>query len=416
MQKEKDPASETEAVAEEVSDADRAAAELEKCREIAGHRSILNLFSESLQRSGYAGSTTVAELIYLGCTSRLLSKPVSMVAKASSSAGKSFTIERTLDYFEDEAYFRLSASSEKALIYTKESFRHRVLYVPEAEGLGGEQMQSLIRGLLSEGRIDYEYTLFNKGDDPRTERIPKEGPTSLLVGTTRFKLHPEVETRLLSLPINDSPAQTRMVLQAIATEAEFEPQDLAPWLAFQRFLAIETPFVTVPFAPTVAELASADSVRMRRDFASFLGLVRAHALMHRLDREVVDGKLVANLEDYAQVCVRVNDFISVTNEESVPLIVRETVNAVDELTDDMDLGVGIPDLAMKLGVNVSTARRRAYHAISTGFLTNLAGGRHRPMRLLAEPMPNSDSTALPTIEELLDALSAKDREAQGHVE
>ena len=38
--------------------------------------------------------------------------------------------------------------------------------------------------------------------------IEREGPTGLLVTTTAISLHAENETRLISIPVDDTPEQT----------------------------------------------------------------------------------------------------------------------------------------------------------------------------------------------------------------
>ena len=53
----------------------------------------------------------------------LLERPVSGVIKGPSAGGKSWVIERTLDYFPADAYFELSAMSERALVYARRT-RH----------------------------------------------------------------------------------------------------------------------------------------------------------------------------------------------------------------------------------------------------------------------------------------------------
>ena len=46
--------------------------------------------------------------------------------------------------------------------------------------------------------------------------IEKEGPVTFLVTTTKSKLDPENETRLLSLEIDDTREQTEKVLNKVA--------------------------------------------------------------------------------------------------------------------------------------------------------------------------------------------------------
>ena len=66
-----------------------------------------------------------AKIIYLAVTSRLFPWPLSVAQKGPSSAGKSFTVERTLRFFPNEAYLARTAMSERGLVYTDEDFQHR---------------------------------------------------------------------------------------------------------------------------------------------------------------------------------------------------------------------------------------------------------------------------------------------------
>ena len=70
----------------------------------------------------------------------------------------------------------------------------------------------------------------------RPRLIGREGPTGLVLTTTRARLHPENETRLLSLTVTDSPDQTRAVLGALAAEDEGADINLSQWHALQSWL------------------------------------------------------------------------------------------------------------------------------------------------------------------------------------
>jgi hypothetical protein len=69
--------------------------------------------------------------------------------------------------------------------------------------------------LLSEGRLIYK-VVAKTADGFGPRRIEKEGPTGLPVTTAALRLHPENETRLLSLKATGTPEQTRAVMRAIA--------------------------------------------------------------------------------------------------------------------------------------------------------------------------------------------------------
>jgi hypothetical protein len=89
---------------------------------------------------------------------------------------------------------------------------------------------------LSEGRVRYE-TVEKTSEGLRPRLIEREGPTGLLVTTTSISLHPENETRMLSLTVLDTPEQTREVLLTIADETVSNP-DITPWHALQTWLEL----------------------------------------------------------------------------------------------------------------------------------------------------------------------------------
>ena len=142
-----------------------------------------------------------------------------------------------------------------------------VLY--EAVGMQATSSSYLIRSLLSEGRVRYETVSQDQGRHGAA-LIEREGPTGLIVTTTAVNLHPENETRMLSLTVNDSPAQTTAVLLAIAAKDQpSAADDLEPWHRATALARERTERrVLVPFARELAESIPPVAVRLRRDFAT----------------------------------------------------------------------------------------------------------------------------------------------------
>ena len=193
------------------------------------------------------------KLLFLAGTSRLLDRPISVAVKGPSSAGKSFLVEKVLSFFPAEAFHALTAMSERALAYGDEPLKHRMLVLYEAEGMSGDIASYLIRSLLSEGCVRYE-TVEKTPQGLQGRLIEREGPTGLIVTTTRDGLHPENETRLISLTLADGQDQTRAILAALADEDRRDEVDRAPWHALQRWIAASGARVAVPFAPTLVSL------------------------------------------------------------------------------------------------------------------------------------------------------------------
>lgn len=381
----------------------KTAAAWRQCAELAESPDILGRLTEALTAAGVAGEQRAARLLYLALCSRFLPRPVSVAVKGPSSAGKSFLAETVLSFFPKDAYYALSAMSERALAYSEEPLKHRFLVVYEAAGLRSEFASYLVRSLLSEGRVRYE-TVEKTNAGLKPKLIEREGPTGLLVTTTAVTLHPENETRLLSIPVTDTPEQTRNVLRALAEEAT-EPPDYTPWHALQEWLASAEHRVTVPFARALAESIPPVAVRLRRDFAAILTLVKAHAILHQASRERDEhGRIVATLADYAAVRDLVADLVADGIEATVSPTVRETVDAVSRILASSGSSgaeeTTVMAVAQALKVDKATALRRVRVAIERGYLQNKEERRGRPARLvLGDPLP-AEVEILPSAEAL----------------
>ena len=372
----------------------------ERCKDLARESCILNRFAAELGRSGLAGETRAAKLLYLALTSRLLEKIVSVAVKGPSSGGKTYLVERVLSYFPESAYYALTAMSERTLAYSEEPIRHRFLVIYEAEGMSGDFATYLMRSLLSEGRVRYE-TVESTKDGIKPRLIEREGPTGLIVTTTAVRLHPENETRMLSLTVTDTQDQTRDVLKALA-KGKTQKTDLTPWLALQEWLEGAEHRVNIPYAEDLAELVPPVAVRLRRDFGAVLNLICAHAVLHQASREKdAEGSIVASLDDYEAVRKLVADLVSEGIDATVSKTVREVVSAVSRLREDVEgESISIAEVAKELGLDKSAASRRIRSATEQGYLKNLEDRRGKPARLvLGDPLPK-DLRILPVTEEL----------------
>lgn len=375
-------------------------AQLHSQPELARKPSILQVFEGALGVQGVVGEMRLAKLVYLAVTSRLLARPVSLVVKGLSSSGKSFTTQATLKFFPPAACFSMTGMSEKALVYMIEEFQHRTIVLFEATALqeqrekrDGNQTAMFVRTLLSEGRLEYYVPTKQKDGSFLTTKIVKEGPTNLIVTTTANELHGENETRMLSVPTNDTQEQTRAIMRAIARDRR-ERVDFSHWHHLQQWLSEQENEVFVPFADYLAEAIPPAAVRLRRDFPTLLSLIQAHALLHQATREKDEwGRIVAEPADYHAVRGLVHDLMASSVKASVSKTIRETVQAV-QLLDKGD-GVKKKELSHQLKLDESAISRRANAAEASGFLVNLEEKRNKPKRwAMGEPLPE-DQPLLP---------------------
>jgi hypothetical protein len=373
----------------------------EHCSDLAKAPNILERFAAELAQSGVAGEVRIAKLLYLAVTSRLLDRPISIALKGPSSGGKSHVVERVLSFVPESAYYALTAMSERTLAYSEEPIKHRFLVIYEAAGMSGEFATYLMRSLLSEGRVRYE-TVEKTSEGMKPRLIEREGPTGLIVTTTAVKLHPENETRLLSLTVTDTQDQTRAVMAALAEEADEAGPNVEPWHALQVWLEGAEHRVWIPYAKILADLIPPVAVRLRRDFGALLNLIRAHALLHQTSRDRDDeGRIVVTIEDYAAVRELVVDLVGEGVETTVPATVRETVEAVKRLREGSNgEPVTVAELARQLKLDRSTVSRRVRSAKDRGYLRDLEDNPRKPSRLIPGDDLPDDVQLLPKLEDV----------------
>jgi hypothetical protein len=365
---------------------------------LATERRILSRFAQAAARCGLVGERANAQLVYLALTSRLLDKPVSLTVKGHSSSGKSYTVKMVRRFFPDDSAVEFTAMSEKALIYSSRSFEHKTIILYEAtalkENIQDDQTSYFVRTLLSEGRLSYEVTVKDpKTGNFTTKFIDKDGPTNLILTTTKTRIHDENETRAFSLNSDDSPAQTARILRASAAQAG--DYDLSEWVALQTWLEREDAEhrVVIPYAAKLAAAIPPVAVRLRRDFAALLSLIETHAVLHQATRETDDqGRIVATLEDYMMVRRLIVPIISEGVGKQVSETVRETVEAVTDLLTSNPDGVMAVQVAQSLRVDKSTATRRIASGASGGYLVNEETRKGHPGRWKpGDALPGNES-------------------------
>jgi hypothetical protein len=229
-----------------------------------------------------------------------------------------------------------------------------------------------------------------------------------LVSTTKVEVDPENETRMLSLELDDSPEQTKKVMQHVAKREGWnrgaEQIDFAPWHDFQRWLATGERRVCVAFAPDLIKLIPAKATRLRRDSGQLIRAIKAHALLHREQRErSTEGEIWATFDDYAAVRPLMADVLSEGAEAKVRKTMPETIEAVKSAARERG-GATVNEIAAKLGLDRSATKRRLDHAMRAGqvALLDARHGRAFLYNTTGAPLA-ADSMLLPTVEQVQEA-------------
>jgi DNA-binding MarR family transcriptional regulator len=336
-----------------------------------------------------------------------------IAVKGPSAGGKSEARRRTLEmFFPPEAVFSFTALSERALIYVKDDFPHKILSMGEAYNSEELKFQDyVLREMLSEGVVRYQVAQKQPDGTIETVTLEKHGPVAFMVTTTRNRLHHENETRMLSIEVDDSAEQTRRVIEKVAEveglNRDFASAEMKPWHDFQRWLAAGDCIVVVPFARVLSRLVKeAKAVRLRRDFGQLLRAIKAHALLHRQHRRrTKQGSIIAEIEqDYLPVRKLLADLLATAAEMKTRKTIAATVWAVKKL--QLSDGASAREIAAKLKLDSSTAYRRLQAAVDAGLIENLEERPRRPGRYKVSGGEAGSTWILPLTPELREAYDA----------
>jgi hypothetical protein len=270
----------------------------------------------------------------------------------------------------------------------------------------------LLRELMSEGILRYP-VVQKIGGHLVTEYVIKHGPVVFMVTTTKAALHPENETRMLSLEVDDSEEQTRRVLkkQARMMGHNVGPDESIyhPWQDFQRLLRIlgkkrDGWKVLVPFADALAGLIPPRATRLRRDYPQIIAAIKAHALIHVYRRKENErGEIVADLQlDYEPVANLIGHIASEGAGIAVSDKEMETIDAVRTATASMhsDDGATAHEIGKMLHLDKSTASRRLKKLIVKGFVINLERRDYADGKFRLTDQEVETEALLPSIEEI----------------
>lgn len=279
-----------------------------------------------LDKLGIIGERTNRLLLYLAMTSRKMEEPLAVQILSSSGAGKSHLQDAVLSLCPEEDLIKLTSLTDRALFYKGEdSLRHKALAIAEVAGAEGARYP--LRNLISDKKLTIESTVKN----PLTGRLETQvntvyGPTAVFETTTNPDTDAETKSRYLLLSVDESPEQTRAILDAQRHSHTLDGRKrraaraavLARQHAFQRMLR---PLMVVnPFEPL---LAYGDGrLLFRRDHPKYLNLILGVTFLHQHQRAV---KHDAELGDYIETTL---DDIAIANELAAELFGQ----SLDELS------------------------------------------------------------------------------------
>jgi hypothetical protein len=268
--------------------------------ELIAETRLLREFEQDIATSGLVGEEENAKVVFLSAVSAKLQKPLNVSVSGESSAGKNHLTGCVAKFIPDEDKKILTGMSAKVLMHSDEhEYEHKAVFIAEYEGVSGADYA--IRTMQSEQVIEWEFVDSSSSGISKKKHTVR-GPAAFIQATTRVTLHPENETRLLFVRIDESEEQTKAINARQALDAAMgapsRSEDLlGHWHELIRSLASAQ--VRIPFAPQLASHFPPDHVRSRRDFPKLLSLIEAIAYLHQHHRaRGEEGRIIAAPQDY----------------------------------------------------------------------------------------------------------------------
>lgn len=281
---------------------------MERAEDLLDDPNLLNRVADDIRASGVVGEESLVKTLFITGVSRLLEKPLAVIVQGTTSSGKSYGIERTSRFFAPESLVVATSITANALYYKEPgSLIHRFVVTGERSRIQDDQHAEATRALremLASGELSKEVTE-HKGSRNQTISVHQHGPISYAESTTSATIDDEDANRCLLVATDESPQQTRRVIDAIAASAAGSHSDIndifAVHHAAQRMLRRVR--VVVPFAGELAAAMPDARPEARRAINHVLSVIQAITVLYQWQRvagEIQHGdEIKASVADYA---------------------------------------------------------------------------------------------------------------------
>ena len=304
--------------------------------------------------------------------------------KGSTSSGKSTMVEAVLSLFpgfpkKETFVMTISGSTPKALRWVERDVIP-IIYLKEApkeilkSGIAQEGLALDLKLLMSDKMIVIWYPVKEKGAK-RHKAVKKVLRTlSVVQTTTEIQLPEDFENRGWVLPTDESPEQTRRVMERKAElwmNPDIEPPDLRDIRRISGVLFYTKIKVLNPMAKYVQSVLPSEKPRMRRDIEKLLHLIATITKVRLANRMYMDNEknrlvLISTPDDVLYAF----DLIKSVLPDMIVGIDERLVRAYQAFRDveDREGYVKSSTLAREMGISQPTARRYLQALLNAGLI------------------------------------------------
>ncbi len=322
-------------------------------------------FLDAVRRGGLVGEKANACVLHVIALSAATKRPGNAIVKGRSSSGKNFLVSRVLKLCPPDVVREITSSSKTAFNYSGTSFRNSIVYVQELEHGADNPM----RLLISESKLVRIVTT-NQGGELTTKRFETDGPIASISTTTRSLLEVDDETRNFSVPVDETPAQTKRILEAYLSQTQpLTDREISVWRCAYKLVAQRAalPIEIPEWFALVAGKVYARDVAARRYFPAFVEACKMVSLIRSFQSER-NSSLKLIRVNFTDLAVAARLFGPVLDQSIAQKDERnlETRSAIEELFRRSGEAVRTDKLAEYLKISEDRAYSRIRMALDAG--------------------------------------------------
>ena len=251
---------------------------------------------------GIVGEENTRGLLFLLVLSYKNQKPLHGIVQGSSGSGKTHLISRIADLMPPEDVLRFTRITEGSLYNWGEyDLFKKVIVIEDLDGLEEKALYAL-REFISNQVLRSSVTVKDKKGNNKSRKKEVKGQFSSLSATTRGETYEDNMNRSFLLAVDESAAQTQKIIhyQNRRAAGEVDEEGEQENIRFIReTVRLLKPYTVInPFAPHLQLPEKVQQIRRLNEM--YQAVIKQVALVNQYQRQVKDGKLVAQIEDVEQ--------------------------------------------------------------------------------------------------------------------
>jgi hypothetical protein len=386
-------------------------AEKKEALETLKSKDLLKRIVDDFAAIGFIGERQNKLLGYIAGVSRLQPDPLALLVLSRSGAGKTSLQDSVCKFVPPEAAIQYTRMTGQSLFYRDQNaLKNKVLAIEEEDGMR-EAMYS-IKTLISSQKLSIAATR----TDAKTGKFSVDdytvtGPVVVMVSSTNPRaLDDETKQRFLILTIDETPEQTRQILQAQITKNTFDwfqtTADESSVVKLHHTMQRLLKPLTVTFTRDLRLVWPYSRLQMRREQKKFVSLVKAITILHQYQRKTgtmkrLDGSKMEYVQatqadvDLAlelgrEAFARNVDDVSPTGRKllaEIVLLVKEKYDDLRSNDPKSDLLMsGVPfnrkELRERIGWSETQVRDNIEQLVELGYTGKISGRQGSTFRYL----------------------------------